>query len=82
MFGFYQEAGMDSGIVDWSQEKKVPIKCKCLSQIVGEAPARPLFRILSPNLPLDCVVSRCLVEWNVTAAVTWMGAALPDPPAV
>lgn len=34
---FYQEMGMD-GIVNWSQEKKVPIKCRCLSQIVGAAP--------------------------------------------
>ena len=30
MFGFYQETGMDSGVVDWSQEKKVPINVSAL----------------------------------------------------
>lgn len=53
---------MDSGIVNWSQEKNFPLKCRNLSQIVGEAPAWIQLRILSSkhtfSLALWCQVVR------------------------
>lgn len=79
---FYQEMGMDSGIVNWSQEKKFLCNVGALIRSLEKLQSK-LCSIFQAQTYLlrGHVISDYLDEWNVAVAIICIDAVLPAPPA-